>query len=182
MRVYRYPLRSLIGDYLRALTGLAVGFGVLVSVPLSPTIGIVFSSLALLFLVFGLRTLQRHMLRVAITNEEICSTGFTARVLPWSSIGYFKLRYYGTRRQRNREDSGSGFMQLTLNGPGKGPGKGHGASLRFESSIEGFEYIAWRAAKAARENRISLDPASTGNLLDLGIDADSDQPAPGETT
>ena len=61
-------------------------------------------------------------------------------------------------------------MQLTL--------KGAGASMSLESSIDGFEYIAWRATKAARENGVSLDPASAGNLLELGIDADQDQPAP----
>ncbi len=61
-------------------------------------------------------------------------------------------------------------MQLTLTGAG--------ATMTLESSIDGFEYIAWRATKAARENGLSLDPASAGNLLELGIDADADQPAP----
>ena len=80
-----------------------------------------------------------------------------------------KLRYYGRRRPRNRESSG-GFMQLTL--------KGADTSVTLESSLEGFEYIAWRAAKAARENGVGLDPTSVGNLLELGIDADEDGPAP----
>ena len=62
-------------------------------------------------------------------------------------------------------------MQLTLRGGG-------GASLTLESSIEGFEYIAWRAAKAARDNRVTLDETSAGNLLDIGIDADAAQAAP----
>ena len=73
------------------------------------------------------------------------------------------------RRQRGREERG-GFRQLTL--------QGGGASLTLESSIEGFEYIAWRAAKAARETGVGLDSASAGNLLELGIDADADGPAP----
>jgi hypothetical protein len=80
-----------------------------------------------------------------------------------------KLSFYGTRRQRSRE-AGGGFMQLSL--------KGAGTSLSLESSIEGFEYIAWRAVKAARENGVDLDPTSAGNLLVLGIDADEDGPAP----
>jgi hypothetical protein len=50
--------------------------------------------------------------------------------------------------------------------------------MTLESSIGGFEYIAWRAAKAARENGVSLDPTSAGNLLEIGIDADEDKPAP----
>ena len=126
-------------------------------------------ALTALFLAFGFRTVKRQMLRVAVTDEQIRSAGFGARALPWGRLDQFKLRYYGTRRGRSRESSG-GFMQLTL--------KGAGATMTLESSIDGFEYIAWRATKAARENGVSLDSASAGNLLELGIDADADQPAP----
>lgn len=171
MRVYRYPLRSLLGDYLRAGIGLAVGLGVLVTVPASLTIVSVFGGLTLLFLLFGLRTVHRHMLQVALTDEQICGASFRTAVLPWQSLERIKLRYYGTRRQRRREDGG-GFMQLSL--------KGAGTALTLESSIDGFELIAWRAARAARENGVSLDPTSAGNLLDLGIDADRDTPPPAE--
>lgn len=169
MIVYRYPTKTLIGDYVRSAVGLGIGVGVLTSVPASPVIVIVFGGLATLFLVFGLRTVQRQVMHVALTSEEICSAGFVTRVVPWRALELLKLRYYGTRRQRTQGD-GAGFMQLTL--------KGGGTSMTLESSIEGFQYIAWRAAKAARDNGVSLDPTSAGNLLDLGIDADADEPAP----
>lgn len=169
MTVYRYPTKALIGDYVRSAVGLGVGVGVLASVPASPVIVVVFGGLATLFFVFALRTVQRQMMHVALTNEEICSAGFVTRVVPWRALELLKLRYYGTRRQRTR-DNGAGFMQLTL--------RGAGASVTLESSIDGFHYIAWRAAKAARDNGVPLDPTSAGNLLDLGIDADSDEPAP----
>jgi hypothetical protein len=169
MKVFRYPTKSLIGDYVRSAAGLAVGIGVLANALSSLTIVIIFGVLTALFLGFGLRTMKRHVLKVAVTNDGICSTGFGTREMPWRALDRLRLRYYGTRRQRVRESSG-GFMELTLGGAG--------ASMRLESSIDGFEYIAWRAAKAARENGVSLDPASAGNLLELGIDADEDQPAP----
>ncbi len=169
MNVFRYPGKSLIGDYIRSGVGLAVGLGVLASASSSITIIIIFAGLAILFLVFGIRTLKRQMLRVAVTDEEIRGAGFGTRALPWGRLDELKLRYYGSRRQRVRESSG-GFMQLTL--------KGAGATMTLESSIDGFEYIVWRAVKAARENGVSLDPASAGNLRELGIDADEDQPAP----
>jgi len=169
MRIYRYPLRSLMGDYLRAGVGLTVGLVVLVTVQPSPAIVAVFGGLTALFLVFGLRTVQRHLLQVALTDEKICGAAFRTRVLPWNSLERLKLRYYGTRRQRTREDGG-GFMQLSL--------KGGGAALTLESTIDGFEWIAWRAAKAARENGVTLDPTSAGNLLQLGIDADRETPPP----
>lgn len=169
MNVFRYPTRVLIGDYVRSAVGLGVGLGVLATVPPTAVIVSVFGGISVLFLVFGLRTLQRQMTQVAVTKEEICSAGFGTRTIPWHGLRFLKLRYYGTRRQRNRGDGG-GFMQLKL--------AGAGASMTFESSMDGFSYIAWRAAKAARDNGISLDPTSAGNLLDLGIDADVEQPAP----
>jgi hypothetical protein len=86
-------------------------------------------------------------------------------VIPWAEIDEMNLRYFGTRRSKWRP-LGSGFMQLTL--------KGAGAAMTFESSIEGFDWLAGRAAAAMRARGLSLDPASTSNLIELGID-------PGET-
>ena len=170
MREYRYPSRVLIGDYIRAGVGLAVGLGVLFAVQPTPAIVVVFGSIALLFLIFGLRTVQRHITKVAVTDSEICNAAFGTRILSWSDLERFKLRYYGTKRQHKAE---GGFMQLSLGGAG--------ASLSYESSIEGFRYIAWRAAKAMRENGQSMDPTSAGNLLAIGLDADGERPPPDET-
>ncbi len=169
MNVFRYPVRSLVGDYLRAGVGLAVGLSVLANAPDSVTVVIIFGSLTALFLGFAYRTLRRNLMRVAVTTETIRGSGLGVRELPWDKLDLVKLRYFGTRRQRQRE-AGGGFMQLTL--------EGAGASLTLESSIEGFEYIAWRAAKAARDNGVGLDPTSAGNLLELGVDADEAGPAP----
>ncbi len=169
MNIFRYPVGSLIGDYLRAGIGVAVGLSVLVSAWGSVIVVVIFGSLTALFEGFAYRTLRRHLLRIAVTPETICGTGLGTQELPWDKLDMLKLRYFGTRRQRNREDGG-GFMQLTL--------KGAGTSLTLESSIEGFEYIAWRAAKAARDSSLGLDPISAGNLLELGIDADEEGPAP----
>jgi hypothetical protein len=167
--VFRYPTKSLLGDYLRAGVGLAVGVGILLSVPPSPAIVVIFGGLTALFLVFGVRTVRRQVTHIAVDQQGLHTAGFGTRVVPWEALEQLKLRYYGTRRQRTRGE-GQGFMQLTL--------RGGGTSVTVESSVDGFEYIAWRAAKAARENGVSLDPTSAGNLLDLGLDADADQPAP----
>jgi hypothetical protein len=169
VKVLRYPASSLIGDYCRAGVVVAVGCAVLLSVPRAPAIIVIFGGLTLLFLIFGLRTAQRHIMQVAITNEAIGTRDVVAKSLPWDKLERLKLRFYGTRKQLS---GGGGFMQLTL--------KGDGTSMSFESSIDSFTLIAWRAAKAARENRISVDPTSAGNLLDLGIDIDSDRPPPGD--
>lgn len=169
VKVFRYPVKTLVGDYVRAAVGLAVGIGVLLSVPPSPAIVIVFGGLSVLFLVFAVRTVHRQIVEIGVSGEAICAAGLRTRVVAWNDLDRVKLRYYGTRRQRQHQE-GSGFMQLTL-----ADGR---ESVTLESSLQGFDYVAWRAAKAARENGVSLDPTSAGNLLHLGLDADVDGPPP----
>jgi hypothetical protein len=169
VKVLRYPVRSLIGDYLRAASGLGVGAVVLVSVPSdSMAVVVIFGAIAVLFAVFGLRTVQRHITEVALSKKGIACRAFRLRTIFWQDLDRLKLRFYGTRRRSSQDRSN--FLELTL--------AGGGTSLSFESSIEGFELIVWRAAKAARENAVSLDPTSAGNLLGIGIDADEDTPPP----
>ena len=167
MKVYRYSVRSLAGDYLRAGCGLAVGLGITLSVSDSPVVLIIFSAIAVLFGYFAFRTVQRHLTRVAVTDQEICSAGFGTRVVAWKDLQRIKLRYFGTKRKQR---GGSGFMQLTL--------KDKATSLTYDWSLDGFDYIAWRAAKALRENGVSMDPASAGNLLTMGLDADGEMAPP----
>lgn len=167
MRIYRYPPRALAGDYIRAAAGLTVGLGVMLSVSPTPAIIAIFGGLTCIFGFFGYRTLQRHVVKVAVTDDEICNAGFRARTMAWSDLEKLKLRYYGTKKQQR---GSSGFMQMTL--------AGGGASFSYESSLAGFRYIAWRAAKAIRENGGSVDPTSAGNLLAIGLDADGERPPP----
>jgi hypothetical protein len=136
---------------------------VLVSVPTSPVIVAIFGGLTVLFLVFALRTVQRHVVQVAVTEDGIAAAGLVTRALRWEALERLTLRYYGTRRQR--KEGGSGFMQLSL--------RGGGVSLRLESSIDGFDQIIRQAAQAARRKGLAFDPASAGNLLGLGIDVDA---------
>ncbi|MHA1600801.1 MAG: hypothetical protein ACTSW2_08230 [Alphaproteobacteria bacterium] len=163
MTVHRYPRRALMGDYVRTAVGLGVGLGVLTTVPPAPAIIAIFGSITLLFMVFGLRTLQRQLVQVAITSDGILAIGLITRSVPWQTLDRLTLRYYGTRRQM-KEGSG-GFLQLTLRG-----GRG---SVRLESSIDGFDEIVRQAAIAAQANGVPVDPTSAGNLLDLGVDADA---------
>jgi hypothetical protein len=163
LRQLRYPPRVLYGDYLRSAAGLLVGFGVLLAVPPSLPVVAIFGSLAGLFTVFCLRTLHRHSLKVAVTDEAIACRGVVTKVIAWRDLTGVKLRYFGSRRSQRRP-AGSGFMQLTLTGGGTG--------MTFESSLEGFDWLAGRAAAALRAGGRPLDPATASNLIDLGIDPD----------
>ena len=164
MIVFRYPVRALIGDYLRSGGGLLVGLGVLAVVPPNLPVLIIFGGIALLFAVFGLRTLHRHTLEVAVTEQEIACRGLGAKVLPWAELETMRLRYFGARRGK-RSLFGSGFMELRL--------KGAGTTVTFESSLNGFRQVAEMAARAAQAKGLELDPATAGNLIELGIDSEA---------
>lgn len=166
---YRHAPRRLVGDYLRAIFGLAVTLGVLLSLedPAS-VVGAIFLLLAILFFAFALRTARQHILRVAINDEGIFTKAIKTASLPWSQLSEVRLRFFGTRRE-HRTGSG-GHMQLTL--------KGDGQKLSFDSSIEGFEDITWHAARAARQNGVGIDPSTAGNMLSLGVEPDKETRRP----
>ena len=166
---YRYPPSAILGDYLRAATGLAVGIGVLATVAISTVILIVFGGLTVIFLLFGLRTLQRHLTEITLNQDGIFRSDLYSQTLRWQDLQQLRLRYFGTHRQHR--NGGSGFMQLSL--------KGKGRRMKIESDLEGFEDVTRLAAAAARTNGVSLDPASAGNLLAMGIDPDFEETAPG---
>ncbi len=170
----RYPPKSLTADWLRTVCGLGIGLGMLIFSPFTWWIGLVFGSVALLFLYFGRRTLEKQMQRVAIGDEGLWVRDLGRRTLPWADLEQLRLRFYGNRRQHRKlkagEELSSGFMELTL-----GSGK---SRVKFDSTMEGFALVAWRAARAARDAGLALDPASAGNLLDIGVDPDQDTAPP----
>ena len=169
MKILRYPLRSLIGDYLRTSGGLGLGLVALAAGPANTVVLVLFAGIVVLFGLFGLKTLQRHLTRVALSHQGVACKDLRTRTIFWPELNELKLRFYGTKR-RSPGDRSS-FLQLTL--------AGAGTSFTLESSLEDFNLVAWRAAKAARENSLSIDPTSAGNLLGIGVDADSDDPPPG---
>ena len=84
---YRHAPRHLIGDYFRAVFGLAVTLAVLFSLeePVG-VVGAIFLILALLFFAFALRTLRQHLLHVAINDEGIFTKVVSTTSLPWSKL------------------------------------------------------------------------------------------------
>lgn len=170
----RYPSRALVGDWIRAVVGLSVGLGVLLFTPPALWRLVVFGAIALLFAYFALRTLERQVQRLALSDEGILVRDWRLRALPWSTLQGLRLRFYGTRRQHRRlhegEDTTGGFLELRLTFAG--------SRLVVDSALPGFALLAWRAARAARQGHVRLDPVTAGNLLTLGVDPDQDTAPP----
>lgn len=174
MLVLRYPIRRLTMDWLRTLCGLGIGLGMLLFTPLTWWTGILFGAITALFLYFGRCTLNKQLQRVAIGDDGLWVRGMDERILPWQELESVTLRFFGSRRQHRKlkagEEMTGGFMELTL--------KSAGTRVTFDTALEGFTLVAWRAVRAARARQLELDRPTAGNLLDIGIDPDQDTVPP----
>ena len=105
------------------------------------------------------RTAGRQLSRFESGEEALARTGPSLagrRTIAWSELSDLRLRFYSTRRDRAR-----GWMQLKLRSPG--------GRLSVDSTLDGFDAIARRAAAAAVRNRLALGSATLANLAALGI-------------
>ncbi len=169
MSSHRYPKRALLGDYLRAASGVAVGLIGLIAVPLSWVTATIFTFLVVIFGVFGLRTALRQTLRIDLENQRLTAVSdltmlpFVARQIPLAELRQVKLRYFGSRRKAATQ--ANGFFQLTV--------KGAGGKISCDSALEGFSDVVREVFIAARKAEVALDSTTIANLISLGIDPTS---------
>lgn len=157
MSRHRYPLQTLLKDDVKAALGLGVSATPLFFVgSISVIIFFIFFALTLLFLVFGLRTALRHMTVIEISDVGVQNSGPLGATIAWEDLRDVKLRYYSTRRDRER-----GWMDLRL--------KGRRHTLRIESAIEGFEHIVRRTTDFAPHHGIELSAPTRANLKAMGL-------------
>lgn len=172
MTRHRYPWPALRADYLRAGFGLALTGGPLFAIPYGTIASIILAALVVLFLTLGLRTGLRHASRFECDDAEVRRVApalphwpalpfWPARRVAWDGVERLRLRFFSTRRDRT-----GGWMQLTVGDSG--------GALNFDSSLDGFESVARRAAAAATRNQLPLNDATRANLAALGIRAGVD--------
>ena len=158
---HSYPLTSLYGDYLRTLIGL-----VFLGVPFYFALGnlfmtIVFGSLTLLFVIFGVRTGIRHVITIETSPQGIASVGPLGKRIAWSDIAKIDLKYFSTSRDKKSKD---GWMQMKICDASR--------CLKMESNLEGFEQIVSQAATAAFRNGAEMSETTVENLTAMGVTVD----------
>lgn len=170
MSVHRYPMRALAGDYARAGAGMALFLAPMLFVTPGAGMITVLGGLAMLFLIFGLRTWRRQLTCVEMTEEGIttqASVPPAPRVsIPWRALSGLRLHFYSTQRNRDQ-----GWLQMRL--------MSGGGTLRIDSGLDDFETVARRAADAALANGVVLEATTVSNLGALGLVLDPDA-VPGE--
>lgn len=166
MTVYRYDPHSVRADLRRAAMGLILTVGPMLLLGDSPIALAVLGALAVLFLVFGLRTAVRGMTLVHVTEHGLSFEplggrkgrlpGLAPKAIAWRDIRKVGLRFFSLKRDRSE-----GWMELSLGDDGQ--------SLRLDSTLDGFQDIVVRAAEAARVNNVTLSDNTQANLTALGI-------------
>jgi len=170
----RYPPGPIVADYVRGATGLALTAAPLAALDVHPALSWVLAAMAALFAVFLFRTAERHAARVAFDDEGLVVAGPRTRRIAWAELADLRIAYYSTRRDRQQ-----GWMQMTLRAS-------DGTTAGVESSLDGFERLAARAADAARARGLPLGETTVENLAAIGIvyapswarDADAGEAAP----
>ena len=159
MTILRYPPAALAGDYARAAAGLAMTLPPLLLLDLAAWAGVPLGLAALLFAAYAARTAQRHATRVVMDEDGVRAEGPFGGAVRWDALSGLRLRYYATRRDRT-----DGWLVLALIGGGR---------VRVDSTLDGFDALAERAAEAARRNGLALDRTTQENLLALGMEPDA---------
>lgn len=156
MSRHRYPFSALVKDYVKAGLGLAVSATPLFIDGVSAIIFYIFLALTLLLLVFGARTVLRHITLISVSETGVRADGPLGASVDWTDLRELRLRYYSTRRDRER-----GWMDLRL--------KGRNRTLRIESTIGGFEHIVRTATERAERRGLELGALTRTNLRAMGI-------------
>jgi hypothetical protein len=156
----RYPVSSLVYDYLRGILGLGISVVIMQSIGLDTPIFWVILGLAVLFLVWLVNTALRHVSRIRFDEEGLQCMPWPKKNIAWSGLEEMGLRYYSTRRKRK-----DGWMTLSL--------KSGKDKIDIESTLPHFADIVARAAYAAKQANLQLDRATLDNMDAIGVKVDA---------
>jgi len=166
MTELRYPFSALVWDYVRGIAGTVLCFVILVTIEWHNQLPWLFVGLTVLFAIYTMTTVAKHVARFRVSEEGIECGGFRRQSIRWGDLSELALRYYPTSRSRKK-----GWMTLTLKGKGGAGKMNAAASLKIDSQLPGFTEIATRAAWAAKENRLMVDRVTAENLAAIGVSA-----------
>jgi hypothetical protein len=153
---FYYSHGSLIGDYIRAFSGIVLSATPMLAVSPGPTVNGILGILILLFSIFAARTMIRQMSAINLYEAGIASDGLIARQIAWNEIQSVYLSYFSTWRDKSK-----GWMQLKI--------KGNKVTLRIDSDLVGFDTVAGAVAECAARNDVTMNDITIDNFNAMGI-------------
>ncbi len=156
MTYFRYPMRSLIWDYVRAALGfLFFAIPVVIGKP-GPIFFTILGTAAMLFFLYGLRTVLMQYTAFELRDDGLFVHGLRKRFFAWAEMSALKLRYFSTVREKSRRDMKRGWMELKISGPS--------GAVRVDSDLTGFKEIVEAVAAVVERHRVELDETTAENL------------------
>lgn len=165
---FHYPKQAMLTDYGQAAAGAVIFGAPLIFAGANVVLAAILGSIVLMFVWFGFSTWRRQNSVIVVTEDGIGMEGARNVTLSWRGIERVELRYFSTRRQRGRTERGEeghGWMQLRVDGDG--------GTLRVDSALEGFDYVARRVAEATQQFGLEASPTTKGNFAAMGLAPDS---------
>ncbi len=153
----RYPRQTLWADYIRGGAGVVLCGAPLLALDVDRWLALFLAAGFVLFATFLVRTVLRQRTRYILTPDTLCADGPAGALIEWNRLDRMKLSYYSTKRDRS-----GGWMQLLVGSDGS-------ASVKVDSSLDGFYDIVERAAQAAETIGLELSPATRANLQSMGL-------------
>jgi hypothetical protein len=154
--VHRYPLQTLMGDYIKSGLGVLTILVLLIYLASGPVSAITLLLIGGFCLFYLLRTIDRNRAVVSFDDAAITLTSFRSTSVRWADLARMTLAYYAIKR-----DKSDAWMELTL--------KDAQATIKLDSRLENFGAIVIKAARVARERRIPLNQITLSNLKALKI-------------
>ena len=154
---YEYPWSVLGRDYFRSLFGTIVSMYPLIFLDIDIVFFLLLLGTTILFLILLLRTLQKQVTTVTLTDELLNLSNLFEVTVYWDQLTEMSVSYFSTWR-----GGGNGWMEMKL--------KGAGRAIKIESSLQGFLEIVERAIKSAKGCGLALDSATISNLESIGVE------------
>ena len=151
MTEYRYTIRTIYLDYVRAGFGLVVTVVPMLFVPTAKPVSWALLFLLFIFVVYAGNVIIRHASVIEIRETGIRVSGPLSRSIRWQELEEIRLGYFSTRR-----DGTNGWLQLVL--------EGAGVKIRIESTLVGFTDIVRNASEVANDQGLNLSVTTRRNL------------------
>ncbi len=153
VQIMGYPPRLMAPDMAKSVAGLLI-CGVIALIPeMLPIIQWTAAGLALLFVIYFVRTLLRFQSKIYVSEYGIRISNLRGgTAFAWSELSKFRLRYFSTRR-----DGKKGWFELTL--------QAGEAKIVTESTLDGFDDLLEIARDWAKDNQLLVDDITRTNLM-----------------
>lgn len=164
----RYPLGTLVKDYMIGILGLAAMGNFIAAVEVGSILFWVFAAFTVFCLLVLLNAVNRHVTRVTLTEDGIAIGPWKRRFIAWNDLKGLSLSFYPVRSWFGRNKGG--WMSLKI--------RSDGASITIDSDLPHFQSVVTKAALAARANQVLVDAYTAHNLNSLGVPLDEAGAAP----